>query len=109
VALEYRIVHKQRKANNWFIKPVVIACALFYLSFHVLHGERGIYSLWREQREYALLQTELAKAREKRETLERRVAGLRDGSLDRDLLDEQLRRILGVAGKGEMILLANPR
>jgi cell division protein FtsB len=105
VAIEYRIVHRQRRESGWFIKPVVISCALFYLSFHVFHGERGLYSLWREQREYALLQQELANTQAQREVLERRVAGMRDSSLDRDLLDEQLRRMLGMAGHGEIVLL----
>lgn len=105
MAIEYRIVHKQRRQPNWFVKPALIACAVFYLSFHVFHGERGIYAMWREQRERVLLHEELLQAQHTRQTLERRVAGLRDESLDRDLLDEQLRRMLGLTGQGEVVIL----
>ena len=89
------------------VKPLLMVFAIFYLTFHVLHGERGLYALWRDQRELQTTQTELAKVRSEREQLELRVSHLRDNSLDLDLLDEQMRRMLGVMKPGEVVLM-NP-
>lgn len=101
----YRIVHKERRRAYWWVKPVFIASMVFYLSFHMFHGDRGVFSLWQVQHEYTQLKKELAATEAQRAKLERRVAGMRDGSLDRDLLDEQLRRMLGMSGRGEKIIL----
>ena len=79
----------------------------FYVGYHTLHGERGIYALLRERRELTTLQTELNKTTAEREKMELRVSHLRDNSLDRDLLDEQMRRMLGVMKKGEVVVLTD--
>ena len=87
------------------VKPLLWMFMAFYLGYHALHGERGLYALVREQHELAALQTELSTTTSEREKLELRVSHLRDGSLDRDLLDEQMRRMLGVMKKGEVVVL----
>ncbi len=90
------------------VKPLLMVFAVFYLIFHVLHGERGLYALFREKRELQTAQTELAGVKAQREQLELRVSHLRDNSLDLDLLDEQMRRMLGVMKPGEVVLM-NPQ
>jgi len=89
------------------IKPLAWMCVAFYMGYHTLHGERGLYALMRDKRELAQLEVELERTRAEREKVELRVSLLRDGSLDRDLLDEQMRRMLGVMKKGEVVVL-NP-
>lgn len=91
------------------IRPLLVVCAMFYLCYHSMHGERGLYALIREQRERAALRSELVETKAEREKVELRVTHLRDGSLDLDLLDEQMRRMLGVMKKGEVIILNDPR
>ena len=98
-------VNKQKMSAKRVLKPMLIGCAVFYLCFHVFHGERGLVALWREQHEHARLVTELAEVTQARIALERRVSGLRADSLDRDLLDEQLRRMLGMRGVNEFVVL----
>lgn len=88
-----------------FARPLLLVFALFYLGFHTFHGERGLYALVREQQELRTLQKELKETRAKREHLEARVVRLRDGSIDLDLLDEQMRRMLGVSKPGEVMLI----
>lgn len=87
------------------IRPLIIVCGLFYLSYHSLHGERGLSALIRKQHERTSLQTELQEKTQQRETMELRVSHLRDGSLDLDLLDEQMRRMLGVMKPGEIVVM----
>ncbi len=98
-------VQKQPMTPARLIRPIVIVCAVFYLSYHALHGERGLYALFRERHERTQLQEQLSKAKEAREMMELRVSHLRDGSLDLDLLDEQMRRMLGVMKPGEVVVM----
>lgn len=101
-------VKKQTMTPMRLIKPIAWMLVAFYMGYHTLHGERGLYALMRDKRELAQLQVELAKTKAEREKVELRVSHLRDGSLDRDLLDEQMRRMLGVMKKGEVVVLNGP-
>lgn len=76
---------------------------MFYLGFHAISGERGLIALFTERHRLEALKVELAEVTAQRESLERKVRGLSDKSLDLDLLDEQARRILGMAGKSEVV------
>ncbi len=98
-------VKKQHLTPTRMIKPLLWMCVAFYMGYHALHGERGLYALMRDKHELAQLETEFVKTKNARESMELRVSHLRDESLDRDLLDEQMRRMLGVMGKGEMVVL----
>lgn len=89
------------------VKPLLIVCAVFYLLFHAMHGERGLYALVKEQRQLTAVNEELAQTRAERERTELRVSHLRDSNLDLDLLDEQMRRMLGVMKPGEVVMLRN--
>jgi len=98
-------VQKQTMSPVRLIRPLLIVFMIFYLSYHALHGERGLYALVRERQERTQLQADLAKAKADRERMELRVSHLRDGSLDLDLLDEQMRRMLGVMKPGEIVVM----
>lgn len=89
--------------------PVLWMMLVVYTGYHALHGERGFYALVRDKRELAELNSELQTTRAAREKMELRVSHLRNGSLDRDLLDEQMRRMLGVMKKDEVVILTAPQ
>jgi cell division protein FtsB len=86
-----------------FAGPTFFVSALFYLGFHALNGERGVYGLFKEQRKLEVLQAELKDVQGRRESLERKVKLLGSGSLDLDLLDEQVRNMLGMAATNEVV------
>ena len=85
-------------------RTLLFALGFVYLGFHAMHGERGIYALFREVRMQESLTQELAQVKADRQRLELRVSHLRDDSLDLDLLDEQTRRMLGGTAPDEMIV-----
>lgn len=87
------------------LTPLLAAVALAYLGFHLMNGERGLYAWFRETHRQDVLQEQLATTRAERERVERRVSGLRAGSLDLDLLDEQMRRMLGMKADSEKVIL----
>lgn len=98
-------VKRQSLTPARLVRPLMWMLVTFYMGYHTLHGERGIYALMRDRRELTQLQEELAKTKAEREKVELHVSHLRDNSLDRDLLDEQMRRMLGVMKKGEVVIL----
>lgn len=87
------------------MKPLMFVCAVFYLAYHTMHGERGIFALVREMHQRQVLEETLSATREKRMAMEQRVAHFRDNSLDLDLLDEQMRRMMGMMKPNEVVIL----
>jgi cell division protein FtsB len=83
--------------------PMLIVFVIFYLGFHAVSGQHGLFALFKETRKLELLKTELAKVKGEREELERKVQLLSSKALDLDMLDEQVRRILGMTGKDEIV------
>ncbi len=81
------------------------ALAGVWISFHALHGEQGLYAMMKEKYKLQRLQEDKITITAKRKKLEVRVALLRNGSIDRDMLDEQSRRFLGYAEEDEIMLL----
>lgn len=85
------------------------AVAIFYLCFHSLHGEQGLYALLVQSHNQKKLEVELQEVKAKRLFLEHKVALMRDGSVDPDLLDEEVRRYLGLVGKDEIIVITSEK
>ena len=83
--------------------PLLCVLVLFYLGFHAISGERGAVALVKETRRLETLKAELASVKAKRESIDHKVRLLSDQSLDLDLLDEQARFVLGMAGKNEIV------
>ncbi len=84
--------------------PLMGALCVFYLVFHALSGEHGIYALLRDRRELEILKTELSSVQAQNQKLSRDVRLMSPGSLDLDMLDEQSRKILGEAGNDEVVV-----
>lgn len=83
--------------------PMLCMLIMFYLGFHAVSGERGVFALFSQTRKLEALKTELAGLKAKHETLEHKVKLLSNNSLDLDLLDEQVRLVLGMAHKNEVV------
>ena len=84
--------------------PLLCVLILFYLGFHAFSGERGLIALFKESRKLDMLKSELAEVSQQREALDKKVKRLSSQSLDLDLLDEQARLVLGMAGKNEVVI-----
>jgi cell division protein FtsB len=99
--------HKQRNTGR-LIVPTLCVAFLAYFGFHAYHGEYGIYSKYRLQARTADLQSQLDAVKARRIELERRVQLLHDGTLEKDMLDEQARRALNVSHPDEVIVMLPP-
>lgn len=81
---------------------------VFYLCFHAISGERGVVAWFKANRELEVIGQQLQEAKTNREIYEKKVALLQSGKVDPDMLDEQSRRILGVARPDEMVVFTDP-
>ena len=95
--------HKRRNTGR-LIVPSIAILFLAYFGFHAYHGEYGLYAKYRLEARASDLEKQLAALTEQRELLEHRVALLHDGTLEKDMLDEQARRELNLAQEDEVII-----
>ncbi|MFC7551740.1 septum formation initiator family protein [Pseudoroseomonas wenyumeiae] len=81
----------------------------WHFAWYAVHGPR-VGSLAREAKaaEIASAKIDLAKAEAQRDSMERRVAGLRGDLIDRDQLDERARALLNMVGKDEFVAPYGP-
>ena len=99
--------HKQRNTGR-LIVPGISALFLAYFGFHAYHGEFGIYSKYQLEAQAVELQARLDVIRAERLDLERRVQLLHDGTLEKDMLDEQARRALNLSQADEITIMRMP-
>ena len=96
--------HKNRNTGR-LIVPAIAVLFLAYFGFHAYHGEFGIYSKYQLEARAAELNAELATIRAARAEMERRVQLLHDGTLEKDMLDEQARRALNLSHSDEITIM----
>lgn len=86
---------------------LLLLLIMFYLVFHAVSGERGVLALFTETRKLDEVKAELARVKAQHDQMEHKVHLLSDSSLDLDLLDEQVRRVLGMANKNEVVYFSD--
>ena len=96
--------HRRRNTGR-LIVPFISAAFLAYFGFHAYHGEFGIYSKYRFEARMAELQAELATVKGERVEMEHRVQLLHDGTLEKDMLDEQARKALNFSQPDEITIM----
>ena len=86
----------------------ILAVLIFaYFLFHAVQGDRGVLAWMQVRKQIADAEAQRAVVHNERTWWEHRVALLRADGLDRDMLDERVRRVLGLARPDELIVL-NP-
>ena len=99
------IIHEIRRRSRGVIVPVLCAGMIGYFGYHMVEGDRGLKAYARLSEEITRAETAYAGVAEERARLERRVKLLRSSSLDLDMLDEQSRRVLGVIGPEDVVIV----
>ena len=98
---------RQRRHNSLprLILPVSTAVFLTYFGYHALYGGNGLYSKHIVEAQTRELQAKLDGVSARRTALQQQVALLSDGTVEKDMLDEQARRALNMAQPGELVIL----
>lgn len=87
---------------------VFSAATVGYFTWHAQNGDRGLKAKSSYKLKIAELNQEFEALRRERTDWERRVQQMRAESLDRDLLDEQSRRLLNSAHRNDVIVILGP-
>ncbi|PZQ48046.1 MAG: septum formation initiator family protein [Micavibrio aeruginosavorus] len=97
--IEQRYVFRQ----NLII--VIGICLSFYFCYHLIAGERSYLRLISLNHQISQTEKQYETRLAQRESLEHKVVMMRPGSVNRDLLEEQARSVLGFHYKDEKVLI----
>ena len=75
-----------------------------YFVWAAVNGQRGLKTRLEYRQKMAALETELKTLDSERQGWERRIALMRSKAIDRDLLDEEARAILGRVSKDDLVV-----
>jgi cell division protein FtsB len=89
------------------ILAVIGVCLSVYFCYHLVAGQRGYFRLLSLNHQVSTVNEDYKVLYAEREAVEKRVVMMRPGSIDRDLLEERARHVLGYRHKDELILLQN--
>jgi cell division protein FtsB len=95
--------HKQRHLGR-LVTPILAAGFFAYFGYHVVNGDLGLEAAkgFEERRLERL--AELEELVKNRKELEREVALMSDGTLEKDILDEKARYALNVSRTDEIVI-----
>ncbi len=79
-----------------------------YFVWHALNGERGLNAKVAYRAKIADLSQEHARLLTVREQMERRIVMLQTDQVDRDILEEESKLVLGRIGKSDLLILTAP-
>jgi cell division protein FtsB len=100
----YHFVKKYHIKKTLFVSYFIALSIIFYFGFFIFFGEKGLLRLFALKQQIenkeAVKQEIFAKMQAKKNM----VGGMNLESLDLDLLDEQARKVLGYAGKNEVVI-----
>lgn len=83
----------------------IMTLVLIYFSYHTVEGDRGWLVMFQQQSVLEAKLSEIATLEAKVDALRSKVSGLSDRSLDLDLLEEQVRKVLHYSHPHEVIVL----
>ncbi len=99
------LLYEVRRLARPVALPLLATLAIGYFGYHAVQGDRGVLSWLQLKQEIAATGAELEAERAARLRLARRVALLKPEGLDRDMLDERARAVLGLAHADEVVFL----
>lgn len=86
------------------IGPLLGLGVTVYFVFHAVEGDRGVLAYLHLQEDVGKISAERVRIARERRNLERDVAALKAPYIDRDLLEERVREVLGYAHEDEVII-----
>lgn len=84
--------------------PLLGLLLTIYFGYHLLQGERGIFSWMRLRQKITESEQRLSQVQVEKATLERQVYLLHPSSLDRDMLEQRAREVLNWGYPDEIVI-----
>jgi len=104
---DMQTLHQLRDRARGLLWPGLCLLAAAYFGYHALQGDRGLIAYAQTAMEIKRMEAELAELRVERQRMEAQAALLHPDHVDPDMLDEQVRRALGLAHPDELIVFTN--
>jgi cell division protein FtsB len=86
----------------------IAALVVGYFVHHAHHGSRGLHAKRQLKTQIHELSTEFETVKSERNEWERRIALLRSDQIDRDLLEERARTLLGRVHRNDLVIITAP-
>lgn len=99
------LVEEFRQRARHVLGPAIGMLVVGYFAYHAVHGERGLFALWRLEQKVAEAEQLHDVVDARRQHLESRVRLLHPDSLDPDMLEERARAMLNFARPGEYVFI----
>ena len=99
-----KLIAEIRLRARHVIGPVMGALLIIYVAYHAVQGERGLIAYRQLYQQVGQAKTFHAALLESRKQIQQRVNLLNPASLDRDMLDERVRFMLGYSHPKEIII-----
>jgi len=100
-----------RRRLRAFLFPLALYCVSgsigAFFVWHASNGERGLKMNDEYEQKIAVLGEELKQLRAERARWSHKIDLMRGKMIDRDLLDEQARHLLGTAQKNELVIFVS--
>jgi cell division protein FtsB len=99
------VFREMRRRSRVLIAPVLGIAATGYCVYHTIEGDHGIGAWVRINHELHAAQDNLDTVTQRRMVLDQKVRDMRPEHVDRDLLDEEVRRNLDMAQPNEIVII----
>ncbi len=99
-----KVLSEIRLRSGHIIGPVLGACLIVYIAYHAVQGDRGLIAYWQLTKQVAQAETVHLRLSRRRELIQNRVNLLNPRSLDRDMLEERARFMLGYSLPDEVVI-----
>ena len=99
------MIHRFSNKITAFLFVILTSVFVVFFAYNITWGKFGALPMMRTQEDLYSLQKELDESRIESMNLENRVRLLRSESLDKDLLDELARNMLGKAHSQDNVLM----
>ena len=97
--------HRAIIRENLF--PLIGMCLCLYFTYHAVYGNRSLMRMVSIKSQIETLSSDRDNLIHEREALEEKVTMMRPGSLNKDLLEERARAVLGYKGENDIVILGN--
>ena len=98
-------------AHNSFFRQNLLGliglCMCAYFSYHAIAGNRGLVRLYFVNHKIETLSKSETSLASEEAIWSKKVSMMRPGSVDKDLLEEQVRKVLGYRNADEYAVLSN--
>ena len=99
-----KVLTEIRLRSGHIVGPVLSVCLIVYIAYHAVQGDRGLIAYWQLSKQVHRAEVVQLRLSRERAAIQNRVSLLNPNSLDRDMLEERARFMLGYSLPDEIVI-----